>query len=177
MIEDQDKYKLIETLARKCGGRVGRTALMKFMFFLQTIRKLPLGYRFTLYSYGPFHSDVLSDLGEAELLEYVRSDVVEYPGGYGYEIDPTDPPSKSKIICQYKEDIDWVINEFGSMNSSELELASTIVFADREEPQCSQSVEELVSRVGQVKPHFNEERIQTRVEDLLAKELLCSIEA
>jgi len=175
MIEDLDKYILIEELSRKRGGKIGRTALMKFMFFLQTIRNMPLGYRFTLYSYGPFDSDVLSDLGEAELLEYVESDIMEYPGGYGYEIRPTDPPSKSDILSQYDGDINWVIEEFGELNSAELELASTAVFADREEPSSSQSLEDLVNRVRQVKPHFTKETIRARVEDLLNKDLLSSI--
>ena len=61
-------------------GYLGRTALMKFCYLLQTVRQVPLGYRFTLYSYGPFDSDVLSDLGTA----------VQYLGGYGYRIRKSD---------------------------------------------------------------------------------------
>jgi len=71
---------------------VGRTALMKFCIFLQTLRRVPLHYNFSLYSYGPFDSTVLSDLGDAEALGVVR-EVTFYPSGFGYRIstliDPT----------------------------------------------------------------------------------------
>ena len=41
MINDRNKYELIEALARNCESRMGRTALMKFMFFLQTLDTIP----------------------------------------------------------------------------------------------------------------------------------------
>jgi hypothetical protein len=34
---------------------------MKCLYFLQTVRRVPLGYHFGLYIDGPFDSDVLSD--------------------------------------------------------------------------------------------------------------------
>ena len=175
MISDKNKYELIEVLARNCKGRMGRTALMKFLFFLQTLRRMPLGYRFTLYSYGPFDSDVLSDLGEAELLGYIESNVLEYSGGYGYEIEPTEPPSESSFLQKYDVDIKWVINNFGSMNSAQLELASTIIYADREEPPHSRHIRDLVKRVKNVKPHFSEDKIREQVESLHKDDLLRSI--
>ena len=49
----------IARLAEKAPPNFGRTALMKFCYFLQSLRGVPLSYRFTLYSYGPFDSDVL----------------------------------------------------------------------------------------------------------------------
>lgn len=176
MIDDQSKYELIKTLARKCPNRMGRTALMKFMYFLQTLRDVPLGYRFGLHSYGPFDSDVLSDLGEAELLGYVNSEVKDYPGGYGYEITGTDPSSESEFLDEYEDDIGWVIKEFGPGNSADLELSSTIVFADREERPSSHSIEDLASLVHQVKPHFSKARIIRRIERLNEKGLLESID-
>jgi hypothetical protein len=35
---------------------------MKCLYFLQTVRRVPLRYHFGLYTYGPFDSDVLIDL-------------------------------------------------------------------------------------------------------------------
>jgi uncharacterized protein YwgA len=148
---------------------------MKLMYFLQTLKCVPLGYRFTLYSYGPFDSDVLSDLNEAELLGYVDSEVVNYVGGYGYEITASDSPSTSGFLDEYRDAIDWVVSEFGSEGSAELELSSTIVYADRDEPVGSQTVEELAKRVHEVKPHFDEARIVQRIERLKEKGLLKSI--
>ena len=60
---NEARLALITVLAaRSKGGYMGRTALMKYMYLLQTVRGLPLNYRFTLYSYGPFDADVLVDL-------------------------------------------------------------------------------------------------------------------
>src|ERR1039458_986656 len=69
---------------------LGRTAMMKLCYFLQILRNVPLGYRFTLYAYGPFDSSVLSDLSTAASLRAVNSSVEIYPGGYGYKIRPGD---------------------------------------------------------------------------------------
>ena len=70
MIADQNcRLALISTLAERTTGKpLGRTALIKLCFFLQTMRSVPLGYHFTLYSYGPFDPDVLADLNSAEAL-------------------------------------------------------------------------------------------------------------
>ena len=95
-------------------GYLGRTALMKFCYLIQTVRHVPLGYRFTLYSYGPFDSDVLSDLGTAENLEAVKATVVQYSGGYGYRISKADRAEATieagiGLLESHTGDIDWVI--------------------------------------------------------------------
>lgn len=84
---DIDRLAVIASLAQKCDN-LGRTALMKYCYFLQVLRGVPLGYRFSLYSYGPFDSDVLADLDTAESVDGVKSSVVYFQGGYGYKIEP-----------------------------------------------------------------------------------------
>ena len=59
----------ISDLFRAKSPTLGRTAIMKLCFFLQESKGVPLGYHFSLYSYGPFDSDVLSDLGTAVRLK------------------------------------------------------------------------------------------------------------
>ena len=79
---------LIAYLAKRTpAGWLGRTALMKFCYLLKVVRGLPLDYRFTLYSYGPFDSAVLADLGSAEALGLVESTFQQYASGYGYRIE------------------------------------------------------------------------------------------
>ena len=43
--------------------KLGRTQLMKLCYFLQEIEHVPVKYDFRLFNYGPFDSEVLSDLG------------------------------------------------------------------------------------------------------------------
>jgi hypothetical protein len=167
--ESQIRAAVIAALAEKYpAGNFGRTAVMKLCYFLQTLRRVPLGYHFTLYSYGPFDSDVLSDLDYAEEFGAISSQVVHFASGaYGYRISPTSKVDALKdkaapFIKEHAEDLDWVIGEFGSMGSAELELASTIVYADREVLRrgSRQTMAELVRRVSDVKPHFTQAQIE-----------------
>src|ERR1700737_3830914 len=135
---DKARLGLLPALAEQAAaGHIGRTALMKYMYFLQVLRGVPLGYNFSLYSYGPFDSDVLADLSSAEALNIVHVTPVEFSGGYGYRIQPgarseAAKRSVSQFLEKHRGDIDWLFASFGSLNSAELELASTIVYVDRE---------------------------------------------
>jgi len=154
---------------------------MKYMYFLQTIRGVPLGYRFSLYSYGPFDSDVLADLSSAEALNVVNVTPVEFAGGYGYRIQPGARATSAKknaggFLTEHKGDIDWLFSIFGGLNSSQLELASTIVYVDNElaERREQQSVAEVSARVHEIKPHFTRTQIRKLTEELINKEVLSS---
>ena len=180
---DKARLNLIRTLAeRSVAGKIGRTALMKYMYFLQTLRDVPLEYHFSMYSYGPFDSDVLSDLSSAEALGLVSTTYVTYAGGYGYEIRPTaSEPSKSKETQQFltkvQDDIDWLFKQFGSLNSGQLELASTIIFVDQEfsEAGSYDDSEEIIRLVQTIKPHFSLDQVRKSFENLLAKGVLKSV--
>ena len=149
-------------------------------YFLQTLRDVPLGYSFTLYSYGPYDKDVLDDLDYAETLGVVEAQRVEYRGGYGYKIRADSGLESAKnrsseFLSKFDEDINWVLRQFGEMGSAELELASTVIYADRESPKESQTLKELARRVREVKPHFTEEQVFARAACLQNKNLLESV--
>ena len=175
---DNKRVALIALLAQKKPA-IGRTALMKFCYFLQTLRRVPIGYHFTLYSYGPFDSDVLADLDTAEALGAVQASVSYYPGGYGYEIRPAGQCESAKQLAvqflnQHETAIASVIDEFGNLSPAELELASTIVYIDREASSNQEQLhnEELVQRVRDVKPRFTEEQVRNQVSVLNEKKFL-----
>jgi hypothetical protein len=179
---DKARLGLIPVLAeRAAAGHIGRTALMKYLYFLQAVRGVPLGYRFSLYSYGPFDSDVLADLGSAEALSVVSVTPVEFPGGYGYRIQPGPRAMSAKknagqFLAKHKGDIDWLFSNFGGLNSSQLELTSTIVYVDGElgERNHEQSVDYVSGRVHEIKPHFTPAHIHRLTEELLDKGILTS---
>jgi hypothetical protein len=110
---------------------------MKFCYFLQTLRGVPLGYCFALYSYGPFDNDVLDELDYAETVGAVSSQIARLETGvYAYRIAPATGAKvlqkRAEVFLQgYLNDIDWVFEEFGKLDIRDLEVASTIVFADR----------------------------------------------
>jgi hypothetical protein len=161
---------------------LGRTAVMKLCYFLQTLRDVPLGYRFTLYSYGPFDSSVLSDLSTAETLGGIESKTVFYSGGYGYEISPAGRSRSvrnlaSGFVKKYRSDIDWALERFAKFGSADLELLSTIIYVDREFATTNErlTADALAEKVREVKPHFAEEYIRGKVDYLRQEKMLRSV--
>lgn len=177
-----NRIATITRLAEKSSG-LGRTALMKYCYFLQTLRRVPLGYAFSLYSYGPFNSDVLADLDATEAVGGVKTNIVYYPGGYGYRIEPGDRNEAAKrlggeFLEKHEADIDWVLTQFGNLGAGGLELTSTIVYSDREAASRSEKLtsEKLAQRVQDVKPHFRNAQILGLIVDLIGRGLLKSVE-
>jgi uncharacterized protein len=177
---NEGRRALISVLASKSKqGYFGRTALMKYMYLLQTLRGVPLGYHFTLYSYGPFDSNVLVDLSVAEAFEAVETELELYSGGYGYKIRPSHNAKwlqkrAEKFLFKYAKDIDWVIRNFGSFTSAELELVGTIVFVDRENLRGKERPElrQIARLVHEIKPHFSKEKILQYASQLASESIL-----
>jgi hypothetical protein len=177
------RLALIASLVEKAPNQtLRRTAIVKLAYLLQVLRDVPLGYDFRLYTYGPFDSGLLGDLEYAQALKAVEARTVQYSGGYSYEIRPG--PSAAAVkgqvsdwLAQHQPAIDWVIREFGGCTASELELLSTIVYADRELSRKSQNgtADELAHRVREVKPHFTEGHVLEKTKSLFGKGLLTSV--
>jgi uncharacterized protein len=164
---------VIVELAKQSPRPMGRTALMKYCYLLQTLRRVPLGYDFRLYSYGPFDVAVLGNLDYAKFIGAVRESVEYYPGGYSYEIEAGEQAAEIKsrsgdFLWEYGDHIDWVAREFGKYSATELELVSTLIYVDKETASdgASLSVAELVRKVGEIKPHFTQTQIAHQVKVL-----------
>lgn len=167
------RLAVLAALVSRAPGKPGRTALMKFAYLLQTLRNVPLGYNFQLYNYGPYDTEVLNDLSNAEAMQAVSSRVVHYSNCYGYEYSTGEGygdlySSREQEMSTLENDINWVIEKFGRETASNLELCSTIVFASREMQQKHQatSAEALAERVQLIKPHFSIETIRNAVRRL-----------
>jgi uncharacterized protein len=182
----QNPSKRITILARMLvkapQQTLGRTQVMKLIYFLQELKRVDLGYDFRLFNYGPFDSDVLSDLGTATSDNVVKEVTKIYARGYGYEITPNArayhfaedlATSDSDLAAK----VDEVISEFGSFSAAELELRSTILFVDREflESGTLTSSSNLADRVRQIKPHFCIGTILDRVNEMYGMGWLRSI--
>jgi hypothetical protein len=155
-------------------AKLGRTAIMKLMFFLQERMGVPLNYQFSLYSYGPFDSDVLADISTAERLNVLRSSVEYYPSGTGYLYEPG-PEAQSvnqlagNFLDEHRDSIEWVLANFSRKTAGELELLSTILFVVKY--QNPKTVSKLIEQVGLVKPHFSQEHIRRAFDELVALEV------
>ena len=154
---------------------LGRTAVMKLVYFLQVLHKVPLGYDFRIYTYGPYDSQVLEDLKVAELKGAVRSAAVGYSMGTGYSITPGSEAdavvARSQSILDFMPQIMAVINDFGNRSATDLEMASTLVFVDRAETTSGRnmSIAEAVQKVREMKPRLEPNRISEEAGSLKAR--------
>jgi uncharacterized protein len=172
------RIALVADLIGRAPAGFGRTALMKCLYFLQTVRRVPLGYHFRLYTYGPFDSDVLSDLSFAERLGLVESKLSQFSGGYRYELQGGMAPKRvfegaCDFLNRYEEDIDWVTRVFGGRSARDLENASTLVFIDRSVAEKGDRIalSELARKVHDVKPHLALSLIEEEARSLREQDL------
>ena len=179
-----NRLGLICSLVEKSEGKAGRTALMKFAYFLKELKGVPLDYRFTLYTYGPFDSRVLDDLSYAEFLKGVESSLVRFSGGYGYEYSLAPKGEELKkhaqdFLTKYDDKIESVVQEFGSRTAGELEMISTIVYIDRsaKERESFHSMDGLSQKVVGVKPYLDFDDVREETESLYERGYLLAVEA
>jgi hypothetical protein len=172
---------LLSELVGQAPGKLGRTALMKLAYLLQAVKEVPLGYDFRLYTYGPFDSDVLNDLGLAESFGVVQSQMVQFPSGSGYGYEFSIGPRREMVqkragreVARYQPVIRWALEEFGRHSAADLELITTIVYADREAAGRKErlSFQELGRKVKEVKPRFTDQYIAAKIEEMAKKGLL-----
>lgn len=172
------RESVIAALAQRRPG-LGRTALMKLIYFLQTLRGVPLGYSFRIYTYGPYDGQVLDDLQAVESVGAVRSQFYEYEYGTGYRIMAEDKAAELAQAAneQYGKELDEIVAEFGDWGAVDLEMASTIVYVDRRnaEDGTLQSTGDIAHAVRAMKPHLAEDRIESKVGNLRDKGLLRAV--
>ena len=166
-LSDKRLAVIVKIAKNAAPRRLGRTAMMKLLYLLQTVRGLPLQYRFRLYTYGPFDVDVLDDLRYAETVGGVTQDYVSLDQGYAYEIAPGEESDKiisrvESFIESYSDDFNWVISNFAARTAVDLEMVSTLVFVDRAAAARSeiQDIDALSEKVVGIKPHLSRSVVQ-----------------
>ena len=176
-----ERISIITELAKR-DANIGKTAMMKFLYLLQTVYSVPLGYDFEIYTYGPYSQAVMSDIEFADYTGSIYISPVEYPNGLnGYRINATDSgkaivSENQHVIDLYDEAIKSVIGFFSQKSAKELELYSTIVFVSSSfvKNGWDESQEEICSTVKQIKPHFTDEMISSAYVDLKNHSLIRS---
>lgn len=159
---------LISYLAKKLEqikAQFGKTAVMKYLYILQEVFNVQLGYEFSLYTYGPYCSDVLSDLDYTEAIDGVKIYSVGSGTG-GYCIKPSHKTDeyikKSKdFLSENIEHINNVIELFGDMSARDLELRTTIIYLYKNYLKNKWEIDsnEIATDVRELKPYFSIEQI------------------
>lgn len=152
------KAALLTALAenlRKRGSWCGETHLQKATFFLQELQKVPIGFDFILYKHGPFSFELRDELtamradGLFDLLQH-------WP--YGPTLIPT-PKSKyvrqqfSKTLEKYQKQLNFVGDQLGRQNVSDLEKLATALYIRIEGSSKSES--QRAKYLHSLKPHIS----------------------
>jgi len=174
-----EKYALIVELAdrlKNTSSQFGKTALQKMIFLLQEVYNVDLGYKFDLYTYGPFTSELLQDLDLVESIGGVKvlPTALGAGGVKGYQILPGERGEAVKekakeFLDKISDSLNNLINNFGHYSAKSLELRSTIVYVAKDMVRSKGTVDqsELVRIVKEIKPKFSSDDIQKAVTEMM----------
>ena len=84
---------------------------------------------------------------------------------------------KRQAIHCAESKLDAAVNEFGAYNTRELELRSTIIYADRESQfnKIQQSRDDFIKLIYNLKPHFEISYISSVVNEMEEKGFILSL--
>ena len=145
-------------------GDVGKVQLQKVAYFLQEAFGVPTKFPFKMHHYGPYSEALETNTSRLKISGYV--DVKPDLQGYGFHITATDEPPEEwrNLVQPYKESIDRVIEHFGQRRTPELELAATIHYMKKLQPEVT--TKELLKRVSALKPKFDESDVSNMHSEL-----------
>lgn len=173
MVELNKRMAVMSKILEEKPG-LGKTAMMKYVFLLQEVYKVPLGYDFEIYTYGPYSSEVMEDIDYARYQNIITIERVVYPTGHtGYNLSPSHNAEKAlseeqDFISEHSQSIKKVVVLFGDKTAKELELITTIIYLHGTYMtngwQCT--LETVSKNVHEIKPHFDIEKIKSEYLDL-----------
>jgi uncharacterized protein YwgA len=146
--------ELADQLNRR-GSWCGETHIQKAAFFLQKLRKVPLGFDFILYKHGPFSFDLRDELTAMRADGFLDL-LAQWP--YGPSLVPTrrsvelrqDYP---KTLSKYGSDVEFVSDALGDQNVAELEKLATALYVYFERESDSQRIRAKI--LHDLKPHIS----------------------
>jgi len=159
-------------------GYLGRTALQKILYFLEVF-DVPVGYQFDVHHYGPFCSQILSDVEWMTATEAIE-DKSTSPDKYSnYRIGKKGEEVISAFndeLKPYRRTIRDIVSALLPGTPESLELLSTLHYSYRE---LSVSLEraprrsELIERFLEFKPErFEDEEINEAIDCLKKAKLI-----
>lgn len=164
--------QMASEIAGTKGGYVGRTAMQKILYFLQR-SGVPLPYQFELYNYGPFCSDIYTDveylMADGAVMD--KSDKPRY-SNYG----PTDKAAElvslhAAEVSPYTERIKKVVEVLVPLKPNHMELIATLDYLYQQELAKNPDgpvKDAVVERFLQVKgeKHGNKSEVEQKYENL-----------
>jgi|HubBroStandDraft_6_1064221.scaffolds.fasta_scaffold315639_2 uncharacterized protein YwgA len=169
---DWEQYALIVHVVRRLGGGrpFGRKALQKVVYLLQEHAGIPANFRYTFYTYGVYSFELANTLSAVENMKGVQALYDHSQNIYflseGERADALEVKGKP-FLDRHKSKIEEVISLASDKIAKDLELITTIVFvALNENLGALVRQSELIARVKELKPKFEQGKIENQIAEL-----------
>lgn len=149
---------------------LGKTALMKELFLFQEVMGAKTGYNFSIYTYGPYDSDVMEDIDQLCAFKLVDCSVYRFQTYIGYSLNVTNEGENAlkALSPEEEQNLNNIVCFAKNKTAKELELYSTIVYVGKlykknfwPSDDCS-----IIQQVHEIKPHFSQNTISDAYEEL-----------
>lgn len=167
-----ERLAVVGDLVQRLQGRseLGKTKLQKLVFLMEELENLDLNYRFHFYNYGPFSNALAGDVGYLEEVGLLSVDFDKVGGSFQIAPNADTPKLVEKgenFLQQKAAIISKIVDAFGSKSARELELASTIVYVSKRDPDYEKGDHgRLVSVTKALKPKYAQGEIEAAIEGL-----------
>jgi len=159
---------LIATLVkeyRAANHFCGETHVQKSVYFMQELFKVPLGFEYLLYKYGPFSFELQGHLAA------MRADdmLIVRPHEYGSTFEPGEQVTYLEqhlpnTIRTYGDAVRFGVDHLARLGVKQLEaLATALYFTVREE---NPAVDARAAMICEVKPHISIDDARKSVEQI-----------
>jgi hypothetical protein len=150
---------VVKTMKEKYpGAQVGKTVIQNLLYLIS--KKGVCDFDYSLYHYGPYSSQVSSELNFAEDIGAITIDWIPEKG-YFISLGPM---FSSRLLLQNTKEIERdavnkVVQEYGSYNAIELSIIATALFLKENFRVKDQS--NLEDVVSSLRPQYDKMRIST----------------
>lgn len=134
--------------------QVGKTIVQKLIYIL--VKTGILFFRYSMFHYGPFSSEVAGELDYAENLDIVR---IDWKYNEGYFISPSKNIDHFEHLLSYneKKQMDQLVQYFGSLSAADISILATALFL---QSHFNTPKVELSQVVRNLKPKYSIEHIE-----------------
>jgi len=161
-------YLVKQLKAKYPEKQVGKTVVQK-MVYLFTLKNTNVNLNYSMYHYGPYSSEVSSEMNFAEISGLIK---MKWVNSQGYDIEPADGLRKLEFLLEEQEmrEISNIVDRFGQYNAVELSIIATACFLKN---NFRVPISKLADAVSHFKPGYSSRYIKKllrEVMDYLEKE-------
>jgi uncharacterized protein YwgA len=169
---DWERYAVVGHIADtlKDSNDLGRKAIQKIVYLFQEVGGMPLGFGYMFYTYGVYSVELANTLSAVESMGGIEATYDRAQNSYHLQ------PGKnlfilnkhgSNFLSRHAQAMDRVFAIARGQTAKSLELVSTIIYVSKTENLSARKhEEELLSRVGELKPKFGAHEIKSKVDEL-----------